>query len=208
MKKLSFPILFILFAISACKKNAATNIDGCINRVETHSSTILLSATDQAKSLGLFQQNHIIQGALQFYRYGVDNNAVQGPYQYVSAHQYFNDLLLFNADVSFTFRQGVFISTSGGQYATIGLDANPHLSLADVRAAFLAIPANAALKDSCLKAQFGYWNIGNGSGTPPENFVKAWKVTLKNPASPIPTTYLRDDNGKSVFYDDGLAHPN
>jgi hypothetical protein len=202
MKKLNLALLLIVSALSACKKAGTNTADnGCISRIDTHSSTILLSATDQAIALNLFQQNHVTVGALQFYWYSVDNASYTppGPYQYVSSHQYFSNLLLFNGDMSFTFRQGIFISTSGLQYTAINLDTNPHLTLADVRAAFLKISANAKLKDSCLNAQFGYYNIGNGSGTPPENFVKAWKVTLKTPVPAQAATYLRDDNGNSVY---------
>lgn len=205
MKRTIQILLLFTLALGSCKKNPVENMNdtGCIERVDIPSSAVLLSAADQAAALSLFQQNNITKGSLQFYRYDVDNNNygnMPGPYQYVWANQYFNNLQLFNGTVTFAFRQGVALSYNGTMFTGINLDTVPHLSLIDVRAVFLNAANSAALKNACLNAQFGYFDLSNGSGSPSPNFVKAWKVTIKNQTYPI--LYLRDDNSAVISFND------
>ena len=53
-----------------------------------------------------------------------------------------------------------------------------------------------------MSAEFGYYDLNAGSGNTTENLVKAWKITLKNQAYPL--AYYEDDDGKLIYYDNGI----
>ena len=65
----------------------------------------------------------------------------------------------------------------------------------------------AAFKDSCLTAQFGYYDLNVddtalvNDHTP--NFIKAWSV--KPAHSAYPQILFRDDNGAMILYNPGIT---
>ncbi len=54
-----------------------------------------------------------------------------------------------------------------------------------------------------MTAQFGYYDLNAGVSLPPGNFVKAWKVALKN--GDYPVAYFIDDQPNAlIYYDNGI----
>jgi hypothetical protein len=104
----------------------------------------------------------------------------------------------------------LYSSITGQIYnPTINLSTTPKLSLPQVRKLFIdAVAGNNTYKnidftDSCLGAQFGYYDIDAGGSTGP-NIVPAWFVTLQQgpptlQQEPSPAVYIRDDN-KTIIH--------
>jgi hypothetical protein len=227
MKKLIFFVFIAIMAFNACKKadsadpglqicwitpiDTAGIADGCISRVYLQPSQLLISAADNATISQLFQKNSMSTTGLQFYRYTYDacpTCATPGPYEYVRANQFFNAQLLFNGSMVFNFRQGVSYYTGGTKFSNIALDTLTSTKLQVLRKLFLnqtnhdGFMYSRNFKDSCMTAQFGYYDLNAGIKYP-GNFIKAWKVIPKN--SSYPVAYFYDDQLNSlVMYYNGI----
>ncbi len=61
-------------------------------------------------------------------------------------------------------------------------------------------------KDSCLSAEFGYYNVNFDISDVPEVLVKAWKVTTKGSVYPseYPQACYKDKDGQRLYYDNGI----
>lgn len=228
MKRLIFLVFIALIAFNSCKKaqpvdpgiqicwfssiDTAGIADGCISRIYFQPSQLLVSASDNATVKQLFQQNSMSVNNLQFYRYTYDacsTCVTPGPYQYVRANQFFNNQLLFGGDVVFNFRQGVSYYTGGNKFNGVSRDTLTSTKPQALRKLFLdqlnhdGYQRGKSYKDSCMTAQFGYYDLNAGVSLPPGNFVKAWKVALKN--GDYPVAYFIDDQPNAlIYYDNGI----
>ena len=58
-------------------------------------------------------------------------------------------------------------------------------------------------KDSCVNAEFGFFNLNSGTGNNMESIVKAWHLTPKYKV--YPEAYYQD-NGQRIYYFDGIVY--
>jgi hypothetical protein len=62
--------------------------------------------------------------------------------------------------------------------------------------------------DTCVLAEFGYYNINAGTSFAQEKLIKVWRMTPEVMGSPSPASYPQavyaDQDGRRVYYDDGL----
>jgi hypothetical protein len=203
MMKRIYYLFVLLIAFSACKKTAINADLGCISQ-----STLQRLPTAQYDTVLLLLKNKNISAANQvFYQYQsytpLGHLNTDTLYQVTTATQTANGLPIFDGDLFYGFLNGKLISQAGTVYTNINLDTNPTLKLPAMRQEFLA-DADALderkvpFQDSCLVAQFGYYNINTDFTNPTPNFVKAWQVKPVHTGYPI--AYIRDDNGKSIYF--------
>lgn len=211
-------ILFILFAglvFVSCKKEKVADDNGCISAARV--LHFYMPPADSAAARQLLTQNHLPIKDLEveyviLHDTMTKNNSVN-VYQYVYAVQYVNGLPVMSSDFGYEFKEGIYQGVSGVKYDHIDLDTHPKLSLSQVRVLFIdqvtknqGNTAAAAFRNSCLDAQFGYYDL-NARVTGPHNtnFVKAWVVRPKNTQYPWPEVLIRDDNGTMIAYYGGLT---
>jgi hypothetical protein len=205
MKKL---IYFLLAAvvISSCKKAPATiAANGCISQVPV----TRLSAADSATVAGLMKNNNLPTAGLafnayQFYTTGTGTQ--QTLVQIATASQIRNNLPLFLYDVTYGFNNGLTDNDIPALAGNISLDTKATLPLQTLRDSFLYVdkgmeynPSVAlGLKDSCLVAVFGYYDLNVDFPQKGTDFIKAWYVHPKN--SEWPQGYFRDDTGAALLF--------
>ncbi|MGZ3750120.1 MAG: hypothetical protein ACXVB0_07065 [Mucilaginibacter sp.] len=211
MKKLYFG-LFVLLVFASCKKNDMSADSGCISRINRQNFGV--SASDSTAAVQLLQQNHLPTNDLAFeYIRLHDTVTTSGStkiYQYIFAVNYLNGLPVLSYDFGYTFKNGIFQETTGAHYSGTVLDTHPTQSLPRLRQLFIGqVNKNgsvAIFKDSCLVAEFGYYDLNVDYNVPTNdhtaNFIKAWLVKPKQ--TPYPQALFRDDNGQLISYVAGL----
>jgi len=204
----------LLFSTS-CRKNDLGIDNGCISRITRH----YVSAVDSTAAAKLLIQNKISVKNLVFFRVTLNDtitNTLGETHvnQEIFALQYFNGLPVFSSDIAFFFVDGVYQNTSGTRYSTtFNLNSSSTLTLPQLRKLFVTAAANSNelpyqaeppinLRDSCVVAEFGYYDLNTGAVVDNPVFVKAWSVTPKH--SNYPQGVFRDDNGATIFYTQGI----
>lgn len=209
MKKLFYLAICIIVPLTACKKNTIASDNGCISRITRHYA----DAADSTAATNLLKQNNISLNNLVYLRVILNDTitnaaGVTSINQSIFALEYFNGLPLFSAELGLFFKNDVFQSLVGPRYTSIGLNTRPLLTLPEVRKLYVddaakhPDPTAVNVKDSCLVAEFGYYDLNAGTGNPAPYFVKAWSVTPKN--SNYPLGIFRDDSGKTIVYTSGI----
>jgi hypothetical protein len=213
MKKVVY-LLTVLLALSSCKKNDLGVDNGCISAITRH----YVNAADSAAAAKLLLQNKISVKNLVFTRVTLNDTITNGLgethiNQEIFALQYFNGLPVFSSDIAFFFEDGVFRNSSGTRFTTFNLNTSSSLTLPQLRKLFITAAANSNevlyqqlpqlnLKDSCLVAKFGYYDLNTGAVVDNPVFVKAWSVTPKNLNYPM--GIFRDDTGGTILYTQGV----
>jgi hypothetical protein len=208
MKKI-YLIVWIALAFASCKKNGQLPADnGCISEVKRQNFNV--KSSDSILAIQLLKQHNISYSDLQleyFSSYNVPTGDNAGTYQSVIAIQRINGLAVLSGELWYQFKDNALQSTTGVRYGAVNLSTSSTLRLAQLRAAYLeevnkhnsTIATN--FKDSCLVAQFGYYDLNvNVSNTP--NFVKAWVVAPKNFS--FPQVIFQDGSSKTIFYNGGV----
>ncbi len=211
MKKI-YLIIFVALAFASCKKNdqQLPGDSGCITRIKHQNFGI--KSTDSVTAIQLLKQNHIPYNDVQieyFSSYVVPTGEVNaGTYESVFVIQQINGLPVLSGEIWYQFTNNVLQTTTGTRYNEINLSNSSSLQLAQLRAAYLAEVTKhnsttaTQLKDSCLVAQFGYYDLNvNVNSTP--NFVKAWLVKPQH--SLYPQVTLQDGSGKTINYNGGIC---
>jgi len=163
MRKLVYLTLFGLLAISACKKGELKGDNGCITKIRR---SFGVSVADSLKAVALLKSNGISTENLVYDRITLDdtvtnvNSHVTSVYQHIDALQYANGLPIFNAFIGYHFNEGKYFTTIGTKYGNVNLSTSHHLNLSQVRELFLQAGGTetAKMKDSCLAAEFGYYD--------------------------------------------------
>lgn len=209
MKRL-YLLPVLLLALAACRKNeapASLGPSGCITQRERDYFGI--KAADSLQAVKLFQQNNIKYDNLVFERVilndTITNTEGTTVYNHVVVIQYFNGLPILSDDGAYHFRDGLFYLTSGNLYTSINLDNHPTTKLTTLSSLYIAQTRqeyNTNYRDSCVVAQFGYFNLHAGTADNTPSFIKAWRVTPKNSFWPV--ALYRDDNAKLIYYDNGI----
>ncbi len=223
MKKLSYLVLMIMCAFAACKKGApkddglqicwieppidtANIADGCISKYSTPVNS-RLTAANLAIATQLFNQNSLSTSNLSFTDISSSTNYLNQSLQSIRADQLYKGLPLFYSDIIFHFTAGAYTSTSGTQFTNLSPDTVPATKLQPLYKLFKAQLNHDAMlgftgksyKDSCMKAEFGYYDLHNQvSSLPVGSFVKAWKVTPV--IHDYPVAFFRDDQLNGLIY--------
>jgi hypothetical protein len=213
MKNSFFALLMATVITCSCNKDNNSNDTplpngtGCIERIIIPAnSNVSFSTAEYNEINGLFVSNGVNKPNYRYFRSYVINGT-----RLVHTMQYANGLPIFNKDLNFNFNNGVFGSFAG--YLTNGTTLNTlqTLSLPQLRTLFIDNAEQfehkgLQYKDSCVKAEFGYYDLNSGSGSTTEDIVKSWKLTLKSSTEPFeyPIAYYRDDNGSLIYYDNGI----
>jgi hypothetical protein len=220
MKKKILSVLLLSIAFCACKKNNNTTCNsnlaedsGCMVRVVTPVNSHLIDSADIPIVNALFANNHIDCSRYRYIAYLHDSAAptYYPPYatyddKVVKTIEYINNLAIFNGQINFEFLNGIFEFKAGTATHGTPLDTIPHLTLGQLRKLFINdvkryIHNGVDYNDSCLKAEFGYFNLNASVSNAPEQLVKAWKVTLKNSLYPEAlAAYYQDCEGQLVGF--------
>jgi len=217
-------IFFLAVTFYSCSKEPVpavskrtTQDNGCIERnivpVNGHS----VNGADLAEINNLFLNNGIDNSKFRYCQYLHDTTQTYFPpfaifdEKVVKVEEYANALPVFTAQLVFGFKNDTF-NYKGG-YPTNGttLNAAPSLALAQLRKLFIDHIEEFDYrgdfyKDSCFKAEFGYFNLNAWTSYSTENLVKAWRLTLKNSVYPseYPVAYYQDEGGTLIYYDNGI----
>jgi hypothetical protein len=207
----SYYALFALLLFAACRKNDLPVDNGCISRVTKQNFKI--KSSDSVTAINLLKQNNIVYNDLQFEYITFDtvkNVGSTDVYQNVFAIQFINGLPVLSYDLGYSFKNSVFQQLSGKKYSGVNLDTRAQQLLPRLRELYITEVSkntssdNAArFKDSCLVAEFGYYDLNGNVPNSTPNFVKAWSVTLNNFS--YPQVFFRDDNGTTILYNGGIV---
>lgn len=221
MKDLFSILSLISLVLWSCHKDdSIKNLqedNGCIERkilrVDQHS----VDFADVATIDNLFIRNNIDNSKYRYFKY--DHDSVQTYFppfdkfdsKAVRVDQYANSLRIFNTDMLFTFKNDISDFVGGYPSNGTSLNTTPALTIAQVRKLFIdAIEEHdhkgTQYKDTCLYAEFGYYNLYAGPINSTEVLAKAWRVTRKNSVYPseYPVAYFQED-GKLIYYHNGIV---
>jgi hypothetical protein len=214
--------LFFLsfFILMACQKESQQEDagllpedPGCIQRLVVPVIAHSLNSADLTVVTQLFAQNNINIQSFRFYKYEHDSLQTAFPpfakldRKIVRVDQYANGLRILTGEMVYNFSNDVLLVKGNNLNTGIPLDTVSAVRLSQLRGLFLKHSQAfvrwgvADFKDSCLVAEFGYFDLNAGSGNPTEVFVKAWRVSPK--ANGFPVGYYKDD-GRLIYYFDGI----
>ena len=210
---------------SCTKETALSKIEedkGCIERqiVSVHEhSGFNINNTTVAIINDLFLNNGLDNANYHYYFYSHDSvQTYFPPYEkfdqkIIRVEEYTNGLKIFTGQILFNFKNNIFNFRNGASTNGTSLNTEPQLTVGQIRTLFLGHieqfdHKGDQYKDSCFTAEFGYYNTNAGTSNLPENLIKAWKITLKNKIYPseYPVAYYQDDDGKLLYYDNGIRY--
>ena len=176
-----------------------------------------MSAQDSTKAADLFKKNNMSPDNLVFTRLmfhdTISNSQGTTVYQHLFAVQYFNGLPVLFTEAGYHFRDEVYWTEIGTVYQQnqAPSDTRPVLTLPQMRALFMNQVNKdgymTTLKDSCLVAEHGYYDLNVGISYSTPKLVKAWAVTPAH--SSYPQAVFRDDkDGTLIYYFDGIETAN
>jgi hypothetical protein len=216
MRPLLFAMTAFILAISACSKSNDINIlekgNGCIEKltipVTSHGT---LSDSEYTLIDLLFITNGISNSHYRYTRTYRDSEQVYNgiyDYRHVPIIQYTNGLPIFIESLNYAFKNGMFDSYAGRITGGTNLNSTPILTLGQLRKLFiddieLFDYKGSQFKDSCINAEFGYFNLNVGTENNSENLVKAWHLTPK--FSSYPEAYYGDIEGQRIYYSNGIV---
>jgi hypothetical protein len=224
VKKYIIPLLLMILVYSSCQKeDAAAQIPedkGCIEWKKvsiTDHSGYTINNSNIPIITGLFSGNNIDYSKYRYYYYSDDSLQTYFPpyakidQKIIRVKEFTNGLEIFTGGIVFLFHNNILYNRHGDTTSGTTLNTSPNLTVGQIRSLFLGhieqFDKNGnQYKDSCFSAEFGYYNTNSGTGNPTENLIKSWKVTLKNRIYPleVPIAYYQDNDGKLIYYDNGI----
>jgi hypothetical protein len=207
MKKIYW-VLFSSLAFASCQKNDLPIDNGCISQIKRQNFQII--SADSVAAVNLLKQNNLPFNDLQFEYIRVDtakNNGSTDIFQNIFGIQFINGLPILSYDFGYAFKDGVFQEITGKKYNGVNLDTHSTQTLPRLRELYLTeVNKNthnlSTYKDSCVVAEFGYYDLNATTNNSTPNFVKAWSVTPKH--ARYPQVFFRNDNGGTIVYYGGL----
>jgi hypothetical protein len=189
--------------------------NGCIERFIIPVTAHAIKDDQIIIADNLFLNSGIDNSKYRYFRYMHDTllfqNNTSADEKMVSVDQYLNGLRIFAYDLNFIFWNDAYHDRSGHKPNGTNLDNVSHLTLGQLRKLFVDDlekfdNSGNQYKDSCFKAEFGYFNLNLGSNDTTEKLVKTWKVTLKNSVYPVeyPIALYQDIDGKLISFSDGI----
>jgi len=205
MKKIYIALILSLIICSCKKTGMLPNNNRCITQIKRVNYNI--KPADSLAAVHLFQQNNMNYSNLSFERIILNDTIGGHIYQHIFAIQSFNGLQIMSGGAGYHLLDGVYQSTLGKVYGSVNLDNHSHLSLSQLRALYMAESidkqgVNPSYRDSCITAQFGYYDANAGTGNESTNMIKAWRVQLKNNGYPL--AIFSDDKGQLIAFDSGI----
>jgi hypothetical protein len=218
-------LLFALIAtctLSACnKKDSGTKplpIDEdkrCIAQAAPKVTDHLIAAADVKTVDELLKAGEFNYKNLRYLVYEHDTQEADiPPYRYdskvVASIQYTNGLPIFNSFITYYFKNNAYSYHTGTDTKGTKLDTKPRLLVTQLRKLFVDDLAKYGIDksyaDSCMRAEFGYYNLKGNITSAEETLVKAWKVSPKGPTEfmAIPVAYYQDEDGKLIYFDNGF----
>ena len=211
-------LLFLTAAtisVTSCSKSSHNGSldNGCIERVYIKLSDPVLTPAQIRTADSLLDAIHVNHSN---YRYlSLREDSIIGHfYRFLFADQYANGLRLLNSQIYYVFHDGVFQFPSVPSTHGTTLDTTPSLGLAHLRTLFsndlkkreMGGSISPGNRDSCYKAEFGYYNIAASNA--PENLIKAWRVSIKYTGrgpdygypQDYPYAYYKDSNGQLIAF--------
>ena len=228
MKKVFATAIAFILTLTACTKSDFTNSlvdttkalqgdNGCIERIIIPVTAHSINSSDVPTVNNLFTSNGIDNSKFRYYRYIHDTlQTLYPPYteydqKTVRVDQYTKGVRIFTEDLVYNFLNNNFNYRGGELTNGTSLDTVPNLTLRQIRKQFLDNieqfdHAANKFKDSCFRAEFGYYNLNAGISFAQEVLVKAWRVTPKNSVYPseYPIAFYHDNDGKLIAYDNGI----
>lgn len=188
---------------------------GCIERIIIPVTAHSINSSDVPVVNNLFTSNRIDNSKFRYFQYVSQIFQTQYPpytaydEKMIKVDQYTNDLRIFTGSLLYLFWDNNIHFTGGNLTNGTTLDASPNLTLGQVRKLFLDDTeeydhAGNKYKDSCFRAELGYFNINAGTNNAPEILVKAWHVTPK--VYSYPEAYYLDSDGKLIYYFNGIVY--
>jgi hypothetical protein len=211
-------LIFISLVIFSCKKeNQLKENNSCTERKIVSANSHLIDRPDIALVNNLFIKNGIDKNNFRYFQYTEDSiQTYFPPYdkfdsKIVRVDQFTNGLRIFNGDLVFSFKNDIFNYRGGSLTSGTKLNNIPNLNLTQLRKLFIDDikkfnqPLNQN-NDTCLYAEFGYFNLNAGTGNITESLIKAWRIKLKNSVYPseYPEAYYQDNDGKLIYFDNGI----
>lgn len=220
MKNGLFAVIVSVLCTLSCRKADGPDLpedSGCIERIVIPVNGHTMSGADVATANALFRNNNIDNSTYRYFRYSHDSvQTYYPPYakfdqKLVRITEYTNGLPVFTGELLFLFKNDAFSFRSGNPTGGTNLTTTPKLSLGQLRKLFLDNAEEFDHKgtpygDSCLKTEFGYFNLNAGTGNTAENLIKAWRVALRDTGYSFryPVAFYQDDDGKLIYYDNGI----
>lgn len=221
MKHISCLLAIICITLFSCRKEGEISIlgkdNGRIERKIVPVSAHSISGADVASVNNLFLTNGILNTKYRYSQYLHDTvQALFPPYtifdhKTVRADEYTNGLRIFTGQVVFGFKNDILNFSSGNLTKGSFLNTTSQLTLNELRKFFINDieqfdHQGNQYQDSCLNAEFGYFNLNRGAGNEQEILVKAWRITTKNSVYPseYPQAFYNDNDGQLLRYDNGL----
>ena len=207
MHKMFILLALCLTGVSCRDPHISENPVKCIEEIIYNANGQILPEPTIATIKSLFEFNKMSLENLSFYDYSVDDLGLT----HAKAYQYANGLRIFTGNVGFHFQKDqTSYFLSGKRIDRVTLNAKSSLKKDQVASLFLSEikkePYSGIDKEAiiggCIEVEFGYYNLNAGSGTAPENMVKAWKVTAKGLRYPF--AYINDDTSGLIYYDNGI----
>jgi len=214
MKNLvTFCAVFCFISFSCNKDSALTEDNGCIERKILPVTAHSISSTEITIADNLFSSAGINNRNYRYYRYTHDTlQTLYPPFtkideKGVRVDQFLNRLRIFTGDLAYLFHNDIFHYRGGNLTNGTTLNTTPQLRLGQLRKLFIDNVEQFEhignrYKDTCLNAEFGYYNLNTGTSNTPELLIKAWRVTQKN--NDYPLAYYQDDDGKLIYYFNGI----
>ena len=216
MKNALLGALLLVPLLLACAKAdnspALPTDGGCsvISSVPLNSSG--LSPAEQVRANALFDGNRIDHQNFRFWQYQRDSLSIYpAPTRVMSevvrVEGYANGLKIFTSAFNYIFWNGALHYVAGTPSHGVPLDTRASLTPAQLRGLFLATiarvdPTRTDVQNRCVSAEFGYYNLNEGTSSRTENFIKSWKVTQQG--QKYPYAYYQDSDGQLIYYDNGI----
>lgn len=217
---ISYALLFMII-FSSCTRSeidpSSKEAIGCIEQIVIPVTAHSVGYNNLEEINKLFTDNGIDYSHYRYYNYLHDTlQTLYPPYakkddKNVRVDQYANGVRIFTGDMVFNFIDNVLNFIGGDTTKGTSLNTLPHLTLSQLRGLFIRDVEQFdhkgdQFKDTCLKAEFGYFNMNVGFSNTKEVLVKAWRVTPKNSLFPseYPVAYYKDDTAELIAYDNGL----
>ena len=218
MRNIPVILAVILLTISSCKKDDVTSNQlgfdtGCIARIYIPVNAHTISSSEKIIVDNLFHSNGIVNQNYRFYRFQEDSfQTYYPPYSKIDAKQiladhYVNGLRIFNDNALFLFYNDAIHYIGGDTSTTIILDTDPSLQLGQARKLFIEDAERFEqlgyhFKDSCLRAEFGYYKKQDSN-----NDVTVYKAWLIKPNYyDYPRCIHKDSEGGLIWYDNGVRY--
>ena len=207
--------MVVVLSLTACRKPDKEPVltdNGCMNKLSLPVNAHSIDSSDRALVHNLFASNGIPDSNYRYHLYVHDTfETTYTPFtkydqKTVWVDQYSNGLPVFTNRLVYIFWDDVLYHGTGELAISTSTEVVPKLPLNRLRALFMEDVAQfdaerAYLKDTCLEAEYGYYNVNVDNSKAPVLLDWAWKVTVAGRKYPMAYYW---DYGHRIHYDNGI----